>query len=53
MFYSTRHFIRIVIILILIYFILRQLPFAVMEFERFIGIIIRFVSRILRNIRIR
>lgn len=53
MFYSTRYFIRIVIILILVSIILRYLPTAMAQIEHFLTFVFRLGSRLLRNIGIR
>lgn len=51
MFYSTRHFFRLVIILILVLLIVRFLPQALSEAKVFINFIISQGSKLIGNIK--
>lgn len=51
MFYSTRHFFRLVIILILIFLIVRFLPQALSEAKTFIDFMIGQASKLIGNIK--
>lgn len=51
MFYSTRHFLRLVIVLILVLLIIRFLPQALSEAKIFINFIIGQASKLIGNIK--
>lgn len=51
MFYSTRHFFRLVIILILIFLIVRFLPQALSEAKVFINFVIVQAGKLIGNFK--